>query len=149
MAGARLSRVRELDIADPITVTCRAAGSFTLSAGTLEPAVVLERLLVALSVLSLSEYRRLLAPDGPLAGAPRAALRDGSSSWWDTHDAGMFLQAVFSAINAAAPAGYACSWVECDRIVLGRVDAGELDWRQLGARASAPPAVSVVRERVR
>ena len=134
---------------DPITVTCLSAGSFTLSAGTLEPAIVLERLLVALSVLSLPEYRRLLAPDGPLAGAPRAALRDGSSSWWDTHDAGMFLRAVFGAINAAAPPGYACSWVERDRIELRRIDTSELDWRQLGAGVSAPPAVSVVRERVR
>lgn len=141
--------MRELDRADPITVTCLAAGSFTLSAGTLEPAIVLERLLVALSVLSLSEYRRLLAPDGPLACAPRGALRDGSSSWWDTHDAGRFLQAVFGAINAAAPAGYACSWVEHDRIELRRVDPWALDWRQHGAAVSVPPAVSVVRERVR
>jgi hypothetical protein len=47
-AGAILFQVRERYVADPITVACLAAGSFTLSAGTMDPAIVLERLLVAL-----------------------------------------------------------------------------------------------------
>lgn len=142
-----LSRVRELHGADPITVTCLAAGSFTLSAGTMDPAIVLERLLVALSVLDLSAYRRLLAPEGPFARAPATALRDGASTWWGTHDAGTFLQAVIGAINDAAPAGYACSCDELDRIELVRLDTHRLDCRQFGAGVSISPAVSAVRAR--
>jgi hypothetical protein len=146
-AGAKLSDVSELDLADPITVTCLAAGKFTLSAGTMEPAIVIERLLVALSVLSLSAYRRLLAPDGPLAKAPTTALRDGSSSWWCSHEATLFMQAVIGAINDAAPAGYVCSYSEFDRIELVRLDTEVVYGRQFSVRVSSIPAVSAVRAR--
>jgi len=113
----------------------------------MDPAIVLERLLVALSVLSLPAYRRLLAPDGPFARAPATALRDGSSSWWATDEASGFLQTVIGAINDAAPAGYACSCAEGDRIEIVRVDTRELDPRQFGAGVSISPAVSAVRAR--
>lgn len=149
VAGAMLSGMREIHLTDPITSTCLAAGSFTLSAGTMDPAIVLERLLVALSVLDLSAYRWLVAPDGPFATAPEGALRDGASSWWGTREADMFLQAVIGAINDAAPAGYACCCDELDRIELVRVDARESDWRQFAAAMSSAPAVSAVRERAR
>jgi hypothetical protein len=113
----------------------------------MQPAIVLERLLIALSVLSPSAHRRLLAPDGPLASAPVSALRDESSSWWDTHDAGLLLRAVICAINDAAPAGYACSWAEFDRIELACVDAQVIDRRQFAAAMSSPPPVSAVQPR--
>jgi hypothetical protein len=142
-----LSRVRELHVEDPITIACLAAGSFTLSSGTMQPAIVLERLLIALSVLGPSAHRRLLAPDGLLASVPASALRDESSSWWDTHDAGLLLQSVIGAINAAAPAGYACCWAELDRIELARIDAQETDRHPFVAALSNPPPVSAVQAR--
>jgi hypothetical protein len=117
----------------------------------MEPAIVLERLLVALAVLDLSAYRRLLAPDGPFASAPPAALRDGASSWWGSDEASVFLQTVIGAINDAAPAGYACSFAEHDRIELARVfglDSRPFDVGVSAAGVSVPPSVSAVRARV-
>lgn len=148
-AGAILFQVRERYVADPITVACLTAGSFTLSAGTMDPAIVLERLLVALSVLSLAAHRRLVAPDGPFARAPEAALRDGASSWWGTEEASVFLQTVIGAINDAAPLGYACSYSDGDCIELVRLDADGTDQREFDVNVSVPPKLSAVRERVR
>lgn len=134
--------------ADPITAACVDKGSFTLSEGTSAPAIVLARLLDALSVLSPPEHRRLTAPGGLQASIPPAALRDASSTWWSTNEASALLEGVIAAINSAAPEGYACCCSGPDRLELVPLAERQLVSESLAPEPSFPPSASTVRARV-
>ena len=59
---------------------CRENGSYTLSAGTMDPAIVLRRLLEALVTLDSETHRRLTGPGSPYSAIPAHAIRDELSN---------------------------------------------------------------------
>jgi hypothetical protein len=107
---------------DRITHACIGAGAYTISVGTMNPAIVLPRLLDALAVLNPRAYRALVAPDGVFVSIPPEILHDPSNPWWDTATASRILQIMVGALNAAAPAGFCCVYSDGDRFELARYD---------------------------
>jgi hypothetical protein len=139
-------------LSERIVDACKTNGFYTLSAGTLDPAVVLTRLLDALALLDPRSHEVITASDGQYACIPGAALRDELSAWWNTDAAQSLLERIIAAINAAAPEGYVCSYRAGDCLVLAPIDA---EPPEPGAPTVIPasgglaPNVSVVRARVR
>lgn len=103
-----------------ITQACIGAGAYTLSVGTMNPAIVLPRLLDALAVLSPSAHRDLVAPGGAYASIPTEMLCDAASPWWTTATGLEIVDLIVGALNAAAPAGFCCVYSEGDRFELVR-----------------------------
>jgi hypothetical protein len=144
-------------LSERITDACNTNGFYTLSAGTLDPSVVLTRLLDALALLDPQSHEVITAAAGQYACIPRAALEDALSDWWNTDDAQALLERIIAAINAAAPPGYVCVYRAGDCLELARIDTAPPG---AGAPSAAPssaeppsvvlaPKVSAVRARVR
>jgi hypothetical protein len=133
---------------DRITQACLSTGAYTISVGTMNPTVVLARMLDALSVLDPRVHRELTAPGADYAAVPADSLRDGSSGWWESEAADRLIQGLLNAINAAAPKGFCCVYSEGDRLEL--FYCGPSPGRREGA---PPPSVrrrfSAIRPRVR
>jgi hypothetical protein len=133
-------------VLDRITQACQEAGSYTLSVGTMRPAVVVKRLLTALAALDPNAHGRITGPEGEYGKLPPDAFYD-ESGWWDTEQANAFVLCLIAAINAAAPKGFACSWSHDDRLELVPIDPPPTE----GVRPAAsgpPPHVSALRMRV-
>jgi hypothetical protein len=105
-----------------ITQACLGAGAYTISVGTMNPAIVLPRLLDALAVLSPSAHRELVAPGGAFASIPAEMLCDAANPWWTTATALAVVDRILGALNAAAPAGFCCVYSEGDRFELVRIE---------------------------
>lgn len=123
---------RGFGLINRITQACIGAGAYTISVGSMNPAIVLPRLLEALAGLNPRAHRDMVAPDGPYASIPAEMLRDASNPWWETARATGLVQRMVSALNAAAPAGFCCVYSEGDRLELARHDA------PLSGRDAAP-----------
>jgi hypothetical protein len=135
-------------LVDRVTHACSVAGSYTLSAGTTDPALVLQRMMDALSALAPELHCKLTGAGGIYTLIPPEALTDGLSAWWETSDAETLLLSVTTALNQSAPKGFVCVWSEGDRFELVRIEANG----QPAAEArppTAPPHSSAVRPRVR
>ena len=139
-------------MSERIIDACNTNGFYTLSAGTLDPLVVLTRLLDNLALLDPQSHEVITAADGQYACIPRTALEDAQNEWWNTDAAQVLLERIIAAINAAAPEGYVCTYRAGDCLVLAKVD-------MLPPASGAPsvdpsagvlaPNVSAVRARVR
>jgi len=155
-------------LSERITDACKTNGHYTLSTGTLDPSVVLTRLLDALAHLDPGSHEVITAPDGQYACIPREALEDELSEWWNTDAAQALLERIIAAINAAAPPGYVCTYRAGDCLELARIvtattpagapssDAASSETASSEALPSGAPAsgvlapkVSAVRPRVR
>ena len=133
---------------DRITQACLSTGAYTISVGTMNPSIVLARMLDALCALDARLHRELTAPGADYAAVPSEVLRDGSNPWWETPAADRLIQGLLNAINAAAPKGFCCVYSEGDRLEL--FYCGPSPGRREGA---PPPSVrrrfSAIRARVR
>jgi hypothetical protein len=127
---------------DPITQACMDAGAYTLSVGSMNPAIVLGRLLEALSVLDPCAHRALVAPGGAYACIPPAMLCDALNPWWESDEATRSMDLIVAALNASAPVGFCCVFSEGDRLELARYDEPRR------ARELAPPPASTRRSTV-
>lgn len=126
-----------------ITQACIGAGAYTLSVGSMNPAIVLGRLLDALSVMNPGAHRALLAPGGAFASIPPEMLGDGSNPWWETAEATDVMDVIVAALNASAPVGFCCVYSDGDRLELARYDEPRR------AREPSPPPASTRRSTVR
>jgi hypothetical protein len=133
-----------------IARACQEDGSYTISAGTMNPALVFARLLEALSILDLAKHAQLTALGGAYGSIPWYAIASESSAWWDTKEATGVISEVIGAINAAAPDGYACQLGAGDRWELALVDSPAVHEAETAESFSEPPPhVSALRMRVR
>lgn len=130
---------------DRITLACIGAGAYTLSVGTMNPAIVLPRLLDALAALNPHAYRELIAPGGPYASIPSGMLVDAMNPWWETSAGHEIVQILVGALNASAPAGFCCVYSDGDRFELARHEPAKPPGEP--ARPSPPRRVSTVRRR--
>jgi hypothetical protein len=89
-----------------IREACAAQGSCVISEGTMDPRVVLPRLLAALEQLSPAAHHQLTQPGSGLSAIPAYAMEDEHSDWWDGDDASAVLNALVGALNEAAPEGF-------------------------------------------
>lgn len=134
---------------DRITQACLGTGAYTISVGTMNPTIVLARLLDALAVLDPRAHREHTAPGAAYSSIPADILRDPVNPWWETDAGDRVIQGIISAINAAAPKGFCCVFSEGDRLELfycGPTPGSRRD-------AAPPPSVrrrfSAIRARVR
>jgi len=136
-------------VTDRITQACLSTGAYTISVGTMNPTVVLARLLDALVVLSPEAHRLLTAPGAAYSAIPPEVMRDSANAWWETDAANWVIQGLVSAINAAAPKGFCCVYSEGDRLELFYCGPSPGSRRE----AAPPPSVrrrySAIRARVR
>jgi hypothetical protein len=132
-----------LRVINRITQACIGAGAYTISVGSMNPAVVLGRLLDALAVLDPGAHRALVEPGGAYASIPPEMLRDALNPWWETPAAADIMDVIVAALNASAPVGFCCVYSEGDRVELARYD----DPRR--AREPAQPPASTRRSTVR
>jgi hypothetical protein len=134
-----------------IARACQEDGSYTISAGTMNPAVVFARLLDTLAILAPAMHGELTAPGGAYVSIPRYALAHELSPWWDSEEAAGVIKEVIGAINDAAPNGFACQLTKGERWVLTRIDdSSEHDGSNAESSDSEPPPhVSALRARVR
>ena len=136
-------------MANRIIDGCRQRGSYTLSDGTMEPAVVLKRLLDALLVLDPVAHGRLLADDSSHA-IPLPALYDELHRWWRTDAALQLVEHVVRAIDSAAsPYGFIFGVVGETRLVLERMDPTSVGSSAGLGTTDPPPSVSALRARMR
>lgn len=110
---------------DQVTIAhvCRVFGSYTLSAGSTDPSVVLPRLLDALASLAPATHAWLTAPSGVVSRVPPAAFDDGSHEWWSTESGSDLLAELMVALTLAAPSGFTCTF-EPNGDVFALVPAG-------------------------
>jgi hypothetical protein len=133
-----------------IARACQEDGSYTISAGTMNPAVF-ARLLDTLAILAPAMHEKFTAPGGAYVSIPWYALAHELSPWWDSEEAAGVIKEVIGAVNDAAPNGFACQLTKGERWVLTRTDgSAERDGANAEASSSEPPPhVSAIRARVR
>jgi hypothetical protein len=145
-----------------IVRACLASGAYTLSSGTMEPAVVLRRLLDALLIVDPDAHRKLTTEGSSYSVVPNAALHDELHRWWGSEEALLLVESIIGAIdNATARHGFICSFQGSDHFLLERVD-NPLPLGSAGATIPPPtthhppptthhppPSISVLRARVR
>ena len=136
---------RTSPLIDRITLACIGAGAYTLSVGTMNPAIVLPRLLDALAALNPHAYRELVAPGGPYASIPTGMLADAMNPWWETTGAQGIVQLLVEALNASAPAGFCCVYSDGDRLELARHEPAKPPREP--ARPAPARRVSTIRRR--
>jgi hypothetical protein len=147
--------VRARIMVNRVIRACREEGSYTLSAGTMDPAVVLERLLDALALLDSAAHSRFMEPGGRYSAIPLPALDDEQDSWWESDSSIGFIETVIGVINVAtAPHGLACSFADADRFELVCVEpddeSNKTRTSDLGSGSSRPPSsVTALRAHVR
>lgn len=117
-----------------IAHVCRVVGSYTLSAGSTDPSVVLPRLLDALAALAPAAHTRLTGPSGMVSRVPAAALADGLHEWWSSEGGSDLLAEFMVALTLAAPSGFTCTF-EPNGDVFALVPAG--------AESDSQPPVSM------
>lgn len=116
-AGAR-AQGRGPATTNRIAHVCSTTGAYTISAGSLDPQVVLPRLLLTLRDLDPGAHARVTSPDGAYPAVPDSALNDSQDPWWSTDAAVEALAALIEAINTAAPPGFACIFESRDHLAL-------------------------------
>ena len=130
---------------NPIVHACRERGAFTLSAGTLEPAIVLERLLAALQVLDPDGHRAFVS-DPRYVAIPTVALHDELHRWWGSDVALQLVERLILAIDhCMARHGFVCGLLGTDHFVLEPLASAPAP----GAGPGPPPRISALRARVR
>lgn len=130
---------------------CRRDGRYPVSAGTMEPAVVLSRMLDALEVLDPEAHQTLTKPGSPISAVPLAASRDERHPWWNSLTAIALVESVILAIDrAGAPHNCALDFLGSDRFEIVLVSPtitensnGVVD------TSRPPPSISALRARVR
>ena len=129
---------------NPIVQACLERGSYTLSAGTLEPAIVLQRLLDALRVLDSDAHRAFVA-DPTYIAIPTAALHDELDRWWGSDAAIQLVENLISCLDrSVAPHRLVCAFVGVDHFVLEPLDPSAQH-----VASGPPPSISALRARVR
>lgn len=100
--------------ADAIRAACEHAGHCVITEGTLQPGLVLGRLLQALAALESSAALPLIAR---VQAIPAAAREDHDHPYWDTDEPAQLLADVTIALDAVAPEGFSfCSEGEWQRL---------------------------------
>lgn len=128
-----------------IVHACLDRGSYTLSAGTLEPAIVLRRLLDALRVIDADSHRAFVASSTYVA-IPTDALHDELHRWWGSDAAIQLVENLILRIDLSmAPYRFVCGMVDLDHFVLEPLQ----DTRARHATSRLPPNISALRARVR
>lgn len=131
---------------------CRVLGHYIVSQGTMNPAIVLSRLLDTVLELEPAVHGRLTAPGGPYCRIPEAALRHEMHPWWSTEDATSVVLELFGAMNRSLPTGFACVLEANHQLVIRPFDdvASSCAAASMRPEASAAwnPAMSAVRRRV-
>lgn len=109
--GGEDEEPREGLTSEPLTAAlirarCAHAGFCLLSDGSVEPAVIIERLLVALIALDPDALDALIHPESALLAVPNEAAADSAHPFWDSAQAQAILEGLYAALNRAAPAGF-------------------------------------------
>jgi hypothetical protein len=125
---------------------CLERGSYVLSTGSLEPAVVLQRLLDALRVVDPDSHQAFQAA-GAYAAIPLEALRDELHRWWGSDEALKLVENLIVGIDLSmAPHGFGITLAANDRFLLEPLDGAPAPG---GTASGPPPSVSALRARVR
>jgi hypothetical protein len=109
--GGEAEEPREGLASEPLTAAlirarCEHAGFCLVSDGSVEPAVIIERLLVTLGALDPEALDAFIHPEAALLAVPNEAAADPAHAFWDSAEAQALLEGLYAALNRAAPAGF-------------------------------------------
>lgn len=99
-----------------IRARCAHAGFCLVSDGAAEPAVIIERMLIALGALAPEALDAFISPEAALLAVPNEAAADLAHAFWDSAEARAIIDALIAALNRAAPAGFFFAGEAGDRL---------------------------------
>jgi hypothetical protein len=94
---------------------CAADGCCVLSEGTMDPRVVLPKLLAALEQLAPAAHQQLMQQGG-LSSIPTYAFADTTHDWWSSATSDAVLLGVYGSLIAREPEGFVFDVRDDDRI---------------------------------